>query len=142
MTRILAYHFTFSRQLVNLNFFLLCKINFNLFTNILSFSFRSPCSFITTFLYWSLRTPALPHSDLRSKFHRLIINEWLSGLPRIFWTYFIPSTLFISLNFLIPNSIPNILSFFFCPEIVTDYCYWSSEWRGGTKRNFPTYVLI
>jgi glycogen debranching enzyme len=41
------------------------------------------------------------------------------------------------LNSVITNSLSNTLSFFFRPEIVTDFNYRSSEWKGGAKCNFP-----
>ena len=49
---------------------------------------------------------------------------------------------YISLNFAITNFIPNILSFLFSPEIVTNYRYRSSEWKDGAKRNFPFLHII
>jgi hypothetical protein len=98
-----------------------------------------PVVFITTFLYLSLRTPDLPHSDLQSKFHCSITSKWLSEFLTISWTRFIPNTIYF-LNFAITNSLPSILSFFFRPEIVTDYRYRNLEWKGGAKRNFPKNI--
>ncbi len=81
--------------------------------------------FITTFMYSSLWTSKLCHSDLQSKFSCSIIKKRLSEFVTISWTKFIPNILFfsyISLTFAITNS----MSYSLCLEIVTDYFNQSS----------------